>query len=143
RDAITLTDGSRVELNARTSIQVEIGAKERRVRLADGEAFFTVAKDPSRPFIVETPAGSVRVTGTVFNVRSESATQLEVIVAEGSVQVRPGQEGAAPYALTARDRLSCVGADVKTAKLSATELENALAWREGRIVFVGTPVRAA
>jgi transmembrane sensor len=144
RGAVTLADGSRVELNARTSIQVEIGAKERRVRLADGEAFFTVAKDPSRPFIVQTPAGSVRVTGTVFNVRSESAGQLEVIVSEGSVQVRPGQEGAAPYALTPRDRLSFTAATgVTTDRLSPSELEDALAWREGRIVFAGTPVRAA
>src|SRR5262245_38043202 len=72
RSALTLVDGTRVELNAQTSLAIEIDGRGRRVRLASGEAFFAVHKDPSRPFTVETPAGSVRVTGTQFDVRSES-----------------------------------------------------------------------
>ena len=144
RQTIALSDGTRVQLNARTSLQAEIGRTERRVRLADGEAYFTVSKDPSRPFIVETPAGSVRVTGTVFDVRSESPSQLEVIVTEGSVQVRPGHEGAAPIALTARDRLIATsGSTPKTDTLSASALEDALAWRGGMIVLDDVPIRAA
>jgi transmembrane sensor len=143
RQAITLADGTRVELNARTSLQAEIGRRERRVRLADGEAFFTVSKDPSRPFIVETPAGSVRVTGTVFNVRSEAATQLEVTVVEGSVQVRASQDGGAPHALGARDQLSSDASGTVMKTLSAAALESALAWREGAIVFERVPLRAA
>ncbi|MBI5766744.1 MAG: FecR domain-containing protein [Verrucomicrobia bacterium] len=144
RQTLDLADGSRVELNARTSVQIEITRAERRVRLADGQAFFAVTKDPARPFIVETPAGSVRVTGTKFDVRSESAAQLEVIVAEGSVQVRAGQEGAAPIALTARDRLTFTSAGgITTDSLTTSAIDDALAWREGRIVFAGVTVRAA
>jgi transmembrane sensor len=60
RQSITLEDGTRVDLNARTRLQVQKGGAERHVRLIDGEAFFTVAKDKTRPFTVETPAGSVR-----------------------------------------------------------------------------------
>jgi transmembrane sensor len=60
------------------------------------------------------------------------------------VQVRPGQDGAAPFSLTARDRLSFTAATgTTTEKLTAAAVENALAWRQGRIVFSGTPVRAA
>jgi transmembrane sensor len=143
RQSITLADGTHVELNARTSLQIEIGRTERRVRLADGEAFFTVSKEPSRPFIVETPAGSVRVTGTVFNVRSEAASQLEVTVVEGSVLVRPGQDGGAPIPLGARDRFAADATGSKLQQLSASDLDNALAWREGKIFFEGATVRAA
>jgi transmembrane sensor len=144
RQTVALADGTRVELNARTSLTAEISKTERRARLADGQAYFTVSKDPSRPFIVETPAGSVRVTGTVFGVRTEFPAQLEVIVTEGSVQVRPGQDGAAPIPLTTGDRLTVTnGAPTKVEKLTRSDLEDALAWREGKIVFVDVPVRGA
>jgi len=137
RSVLTLGDGTRIELNAQTSLSAEIGAQTRHVRLAAGEAFFAVHKDPARPFIVETPAGSVRVTGTQFDVRAESAAALEVTVAEGSVQVHPA--AAAPLALTAGDRLA--GGAVQ--RLSAKGLDEALAWRQGQIVFHDTPLSEA
>ncbi len=142
RSALTLADGTRVELNAQTSIQVELDGRERRVRLAAGEAFFTVTKDATRPFTVETPAGAVRVTGTRFNVRTDAAMPFEVTVLEGSVSARPaGAHGgtAAPRALTAGDRLA--GGSVT--RLSATALDHALAWRAGQIVFADTPLAEA
>ena len=146
RQTLTLADGTMVELNAQTTLQVEIGRKERHVRLAAGEAFFAVHKDPSRPFIVETPAGSVRVTGTKFDVRSEGAAALEVTVLEGSVQARPETAGgppASPVLLTAGDQLSAGATGVKVRALSANALEDALAWRQGQIVFEGVPLREA
>ncbi len=139
REAVTLADGTRVELNAQTALVVELTAEARRVRLAGGEAFFTVTKDPARPFYVETPAGSVRVTGTQFNVRTESAAAIEVTVLEGAVQVHPG--GAVPRALAAGDRLVRAAGHVAVAALSPRQLADALAWREGRIVFADTPLR--
>lgn len=145
RSTQVLADGTRVELNARTSLRFENGEKERRVRLADGEALFAVAKDPSRPFIIETDHGSVRVTGTTFNVRNGlpgSATTLEVTVVEGSVQVRPGH-GTEVYALKANDQLLAGSNGVHTQHLDAGALANALAWREGNIVFTGTSLQEA
>jgi transmembrane sensor len=139
RSAFTLADGTRVELNARTSLTADITRTERRVRLAGGEAFFTVSKDQSRPFIIETPAGSVRVTGTVFNVRTDTPADLEVTVVEGSVQVRPGEPAAArdtgPFALGAHDCLTATGGNVAQRVLDASELDAALAWRQGQVVF--------
>lgn len=138
RDTLTLADGTRVELNAQTNLQVEINSRNRRVRLASGEAFFSVHKDPSRPFIVETPTGSVRVTGTKFDVRTEAAGILEVTVLEGSVQAHPigfnGQH-TAPVALTAGNNLLAGPNGVQTHTLSATALNDVLAWRQGQIVF--------
>lgn len=147
RTALTLGDGTRVELNAHTGLRVALSAKERRVRLSGGEAFFTVSKDASRPFVIETPAGSVRVTGTVFDVRSESAADLEVTVVEGSVQVRPqgSSSGNAPevFELRARERLSAAGGRVDRSQLSAEALDDTLAWRQGQVVFRQVPLTEA
>lgn len=142
RSSLTLADGTQVVLNAQTSLAVEFDGRERRVRLAAGEAFFTVRKDAARPFTVETPGGSVRVTGTQFNVRTEAAAPFEVTVLEGAVQAHPAGlngGGTAPLALTAGDRLAA-GA---VTRLSDAALDHALAWRAGRIVFVDTALREA
>jgi transmembrane sensor len=142
RQTLTLADGTRVELNAQTGILVEISHTARHVRLASGEAFFSVSKDPARPFIIETPAGSVRVTGTQFNVRTETSSALDVTVLEGTVQVRAG-EASAPVALTASQALASGPAGIAVRTLSPAELSHALAWRQGQIIFEGTPLREA
>jgi transmembrane sensor len=146
RQILNLADGTRVELNAQTSLQIQIDRNGRRVRLASGEAFFAVHKEAARPFIVETPAGSVRVTGTQFNVRAETAAPLEVTVVEGSVQVRPADSAGRPGAtvwLGAGDQLSAGPDGVDVRALSANALDDALAWRQGQIVFADVPLRAA
>ncbi len=147
RQTITLDDGTRVELNARTSLKIENTAHARHVQLAEGEAFFTVAKDKTRPFTVETPAGSVRVTGTVFDVRSETTAQLDVTVVEGSVQVRPGstpsEDTPAPYLLTHNQGLEATGTSARLRTLSSEELSDTLAWRDGLVVADQLPIRDA
>ena len=147
RSAETLADGTHVELNAHTSLRFENTRSERRVRLAGGEAFFSVTKDPSRPFIVETPTGSVRVTGTMFNVRSDlsAATAFEVTVVEGSVEVRPRDATGSPVPLKPGQQLSlsarATNASVQT--LTPSALDDSLAWREGQIVFNDMPLPEA
>ena len=146
RGAFTLSDGTRVELNANTSITVENGRAERRIKLSNGEAFFIVTKDKSRPFIVDTPAGSVRVTGTIFNVLTEAASQLDVTVVEGSVQVRPDDASGAledPTLLTAGGVLTSENGTVTLSSKSAADVDDALAWRQGRIVCNAMPVSEA
>ncbi|WP_438479512.1 FecR family protein [Oleiharenicola lentus] len=142
RQQIVLVDGTEVELNARTSLQVAIDGKSRHIRLADGEAFFSVHKDPSRPFIVETPAGSVRVTGTKFNVRTEPNAPWEITVLEGSVQAQP-HEAAHSETLTKGEKLSADTSGVTVQALSDSQLQDTLAWRQGQIVFYRTPLREA
>ena len=147
RRSFTLADGTRVELNANTRMLIENGRQERRVQLGDGEAFFVVSKDKARPFIVETPAGSVRVTGTIFDVRTEAPSQLEVTVVEGSVQVRPAEAGGTqsqgPLVLGAGDSLSLENGALSVQALSAGAVDDALAWRQGWIVFNGVPLSEA
>lgn len=143
RKTLNLPDGSLIELNARTSVLVEMTAQERHVRLADGEAFFTVAKDRSRPFLVETPAGSVRVTGTVFDVHAEPSVDFAVTVYEGSVQVSPSRTAAnpSPQTVMLHGHEQFIGGELR--KLNDAELDDALAWRHGEVVFDGTPLQTA
>lgn len=141
RQAATLPDGTRLELNAGSAATVELTPGSRRVRLAAGEAFFQVAPDPARPFLVETPAGSVRVTGTQFNVRTEAGV-FEVTVLEGRVQARPGDSGGARD-LRAGDRLAVTDGRSDFRQLSDRALADTLAWRTGHIVFDDTPLRDA
>lgn len=136
RETVTLADGTRVELNAQTALVVELTAEARRVRLAGGEAFFTVSPDPARPFFVETPAGAVRVTGTAFNVRTESMSDLEVTVFKGSVRVSPAA-ATVPTLLTAGGQLTVRAGGITSRVLSPRDLDNALAWRRGQVFFAG------
>ena len=84
--SIALPDGSTIQLNTDTAIDVLFTKTERRVRLARGEALFTIAKNRVRPFIVNAAGVDVRAVGTQFNLRLHAAA-LEVIVCEGQVRV--------------------------------------------------------
>ncbi len=85
--AVALQDGSFIDLNAASSLQVtsSFNDKERRVEL-DGEAFFDIAKDKTKPFVIETDLVEVRVLGTSFNV-DENEDSVVVTVATGIVEV--------------------------------------------------------
>ncbi len=145
RQTLALADGTRADLNARTSLKVDFTAAQRRVvRLEHGEALFTVARDPARPFIVETPGGSVRVTGTVFNVRSEAPGRLEVTVLEGKVEVlpRPGSAAAPePLRLQSCEQVSLEVGSLAFRRVSPEMAAAAAAWREGWGVFDAAPLR--
>lgn len=143
RQALALPDGSRIELNAQSAVVVDFSPTERRVRLASGQAFFAVTRDPARPFVVETPAGSIRVTGTAFDVRTDAGTVLDVTVAEGTVAVRPVNHAANDLQLAAGDRLSAGPDGIALRTLTAAELAGALAWRDGYVVFARAPLREA
>lgn len=84
---VDLSDGSIATLGPRTRLEIAFTSGERRVALNGGEAFFEIAKDPDRPFVVGTSRGSVRVVGTRFNVR-DGQSMLEIAVAEGTVKLR-------------------------------------------------------
>lgn len=84
--SITMTDGSIVELNARSKIRISLDDQQRNVQLIEGQALFRVAKDPNRPFIVNAGTTTVRAVGTQFDVNRKSAGTT-VTVLEGRVAV--------------------------------------------------------
>lgn len=141
--AHALPDGSHVDLNARTQLAVAFARDERRVRLAQGEALFAVAKDASRPFIVETTAGEVRVTGTKFNVRLESAEVVEVTVLEGSVVVTLPGSKSEPFKLAPGDQLIVTSGAASIHQVTGDQLQDAIAWVKGFVVFDNMPLRDA
>lgn len=137
--SVKLADGSSIDLNAETRLQVRLASAERRVVMGDGEAIFDVAPDKSRPFIVETPSRIVRVVGTQFDVRSRDG-RLTVTVARGRVQVRPAKATA-----PGRDVLLTPGQRLEVARtgaeaLDAVDPEEAFGWRAGRLVYRATPL---
>ncbi|MSU49334.1 MAG: hypothetical protein EXS37_09660 [Opitutus sp.] len=81
-----LEDGSSVELNRGAVVTTDFSATERRATLVRGEALFTVAKNPSRPFILRAGGIDVRAVGTAFRVRLGLAA-VDVLVTEGRVGV--------------------------------------------------------
>jgi transmembrane sensor len=131
RSTLSLPDGSRTELNAQTALFTDFRRGRRFVRLEKGEAFFSVAKDAAHPFSVETPGGTVRVTGTQFNVRLAPDGHPEVTLLEGAVEI---QNSLALLRLKPGEQLSAAG---ELRPLSTAEMERTVAWREGRIVLNG------
>ncbi len=95
---IHLSDGSEIVLGAGSSLTVAVRHHERRVALTSGVAFFSVVKNPSRPFVVVVGDEEVRDLGTKFEVRREP-TGMRVAVVEGTVEVMP-----VPKQATATDR---------------------------------------
>lgn len=140
RESVTLEDTTQVDLNAHTTLAVKMSGKERFVRLANGEAYFNVAKEASRPFRVETPAGVILVTGTAFNVRMDPSGTMEVTVLEGTVRVRAGAE---ELSLKPAEQLWFDGTQPRVRGLDESSRSDVIAWRRGRIVFDQTPIRTA
>lgn len=141
---MTLTDGSVVELNADSEVQVAYVPAERRVRLVKGEAHFVVKKDAQRPFLVEAGTVTVRAVGTAFNVRL-GATEIEVLVTEGKVEVDQGHAASLPKAvLEANQKLTFAQLNPVAVpvveKIEPAVMRNVLSWQDTRLIFSETPL---
>jgi len=86
---MSLPDGSVLELNSGARATARLYEGKRVVQLLEGEIFFSVQHDPSRPFVVEAGESRIVVTGTRFNVRYDAQT-TQVSVESGSVNVSNG-----------------------------------------------------
>ena len=99
---ITLPDNSVVQLNTNSRIQFDYEGEVRAVYLHQGEAHFSVAKNPDRPFEVYAGTGLVRAIGTAFSVTlNDNSDEINVVVTEGVVEIAPEiVRGIAPEAIT-------------------------------------------
>jgi transmembrane sensor len=134
--AISMRDGSTVTLNTNSDIRVALSETERRVDLERGEAFFEVAKDPNRPFIVRVGDQRVIAVGTKFSVRREP-NHVRVIVTEGRVRVEHSEpHHPAEVALISAGGVAVSGvAGVLVQDKSLSDAEERLSWRQGVVVF--------
>lgn len=137
RQVIALSDGSHVTLNGGSHIEATMGRRERRVVMADAEAVFDVAKDPSRPFFIQAGEREIRVVGTEFNVLHRSG-DVQVTVRRGVVEVRPaGQPAAAPLARLRKGQSLTHRKGQAADVVAPADADAALAWTDGRLVFKG------
>lgn len=134
RRQVALPDGSVIDLNSRSRLQVRYEKGHRDIELMEGEAMFSVAHDSDRPFVVEAGSGKVTVTGTRFDVR-RGVSDTRVVVEQGTVKV---QGRGAPdnefISLTAGlgTRVDAQGTVAAAYAVNPAELT---AWRSGKLVF--------
>jgi transmembrane sensor len=128
---ITLSDGSSILLNTNSAFSVSFNQQQRLITLHQGEAFFQVAADKTRPFIVQTSAGQVRALGTAFDVKQQDQ-QTQVIVFEHAVSITTTQ-GLRLEKLQTAEQLKFSADSVQTA--SKVNLQRAAPWHQQRMVF--------
>jgi transmembrane sensor len=136
---VQLSDGSTVELNARSTIQVHLTEHQRDLTLIAGQALFRVAKDRQRPFVVRAGDAQVRAVGTEFDIYKKlSATVVTVV--EGRVETYDDADssGSAAIVLSAGEQLTVVPHVVT--KPTRTDTAVATAWVQKRLIFEETPL---
>ena len=161
--SFSLPDGSRIELAGDSRLKATLRANVRDIELLQGEAYFQVAHDKARPFIVHTESLHVRAVGTSFDVRT-SSDRVVVAVAEGMVLVEHRQEPASAvdsmlalfrperaddHGITAWPSLNLRGGEEVAVGLPTQEVQRmpiepaaVASWREGRLRFAREPLRS-
>jgi transmembrane sensor len=150
---VPLSDGSVVSAGAQSMLWATLTRDSREVTLERGEAFFRVAKDPARPFIVKVGATTVAAVGTAFNVR-RAGERVVIGVAEGIVKVDARVAGA-PSNVQAHQqrtvirsaRLSVgqqlsIDASDGSANIQTVDATGVAAWREGLFQYRDEPLRS-
>ena len=137
---ITLSDGSIVMLNTASRIRLAFDPARRRVELLAGQAWFEVAKNQPRPFIVEAGDRTITAHGTAFDVRLEDHERVQVTLIEGRISVEALESsGVGPNIATEHEDLLPGDQLVATATGLATkrkvDLAKATSWRKGKIIF--------
>lgn len=158
----TLKDGTIVQLNTDSQIEVAYDQTARRVRLIKGEAFFDVVHDEKRPFIVSADDRFVRAVGTAFSVRLTEG-DLSVVVSDGRVAISPlerladvllgpdeydsdsvdqAQEEELPILLDAGQKLTLLNEKPPEpiASYTPAEIRRELSWKSGLLDFTSRPL---
>jgi transmembrane sensor len=140
---VPLQDKSIANINSGSQIEVAFTKQQRRINLRQGEAWFEVAKDKSKPFIVEAGDALVRAVGTAFSVR-RLATGSEVLVTEGTVEVW-SRDGTAQKRLVTAGEHAFLAKDAKAIPVTRQpeEVSRKLAWREGKLVLASQTLSEA
>jgi transmembrane sensor len=144
RALVQLSDGTKVTLNTDTAIHADFSGKDRAVTLLRGEAYFEVAKDKSRAFVVSAGSHEVIAVGTAFDVRLQPQ-QLQVKLVEGKVRVRRISSHTASNAAEAITAIpvmleagsSLVAPSDGHDRIEPLNATREISWRTGKLVFQG------
>lgn len=149
RRIASLSDGSRLSLDAATELGVTMADGARSVELRQGRALFDVAKDPLRPFTVAAGDKLVVAIGTSFSVELVNG-EVQVILYEGQVEVRDraepaggGTKRANRVMLAAGELLTDKLGNAAPAKVVGNIDDSKLAWEDGMLSFEGETLAVA
>lgn len=133
---ITLDDGSVITLNSDSKLIYprKFNSKERRVELL-GEAFFDIAKNPNKPFIIKAQDAEVKVLGTSFNINATTNNKVEVLVKTGKVQFSSINKPSNKLILIPGDFASLQESKLEK---TVTRDDNYLSWKTRQIIFRDT-----
>jgi transmembrane sensor len=143
---VQLADGSKVTLGGNTRIRARFSSTARQIELTEGEAYFVVIRERSRPFEVRAGETIVTAIGTEFNVRRRQ-DRIDVTVVKGQVIVNPGvtmsplthRSLSTMVTLSADEKFIISDIDVKPTHVE--DADASVAWRSGRLVFDREPLR--
>lgn len=135
RRIIALADSSRLTLNTNSAVIIEFSGTQRTVKLLRGEAYFEVAANKVRPFVVVADEVAARAVGTAFSVAALDSNKKEITVSEGVVTVTSGTQN---QQLLANQHVRWRGGGLESAE--TVDIENYLAWRHGQVVFSRQPL---
>ncbi len=143
RSTVNLPDGSVVELNTDSLIQVNFGEEQRDLILLRGEALFDVAKDPSRPFVVEADGKLVTAIGTTFSVR-RADDEVRVTLIEGIVTVDQDNSKTTDLGAVSKKQLrpgqQLVALGGQPFKINMINTDAVTSWKDGRLIFDNEPL---
>ena len=133
---VPLSDGSMVAINSQSAVEVSMHPNAREVALTRGEAWFKVAHDKTRPFIVSAGRIRVRAVGTAFSVRRHD-DGADVQVTEGVVETWTVGEEERRIQIAAGSKAYVAAYESPKIVQASADVERSLAWREGQIVLEG------
>jgi transmembrane sensor len=154
-----LADGTNIQLNTNSVVNVTYTEQQRKITLVRGEAYFEVAKDKTRPFTVTAGKKSFTALGTIFNVQKKSDLAMELVVTEGRVLITKASEPLETitnsFNISSIDKLPgtlVVSGEKATIehnltspvkKVSLDQVQRDLAWQQGMLIFEGEPLAQA
>ncbi|MBN8923399.1 MAG: histidine kinase [Rhodanobacter sp. 68-29] len=142
---VSLSDGSQATLSSDSRIRVAWTRNRRQIDLERGEAYFHVAKNPGKPFVVEAGKRQVVAVGTRFAVRRDGDA-LRVVVTEGVVRLEPAGadgKGSLSTLLPAGSVAQLDGNGLLVRSLPLAQAKRYLDWRDGYVSFHDTPLASA
>lgn len=139
---LTLADGTKVWLNAASSITypVAFSGAERKVAVT-GEAYFEVAHEKSKPFIVQTNNQEIRVLGTHFNVKAyDDDAGISTTLLAGSVQIKNLSSGKSEVLKPGQQ--AKVFKDQPQISIKAVNAEDFISWKNGYFIFDNQSIKS-
>lgn len=134
---LPLADGSVATIDTESELHVAMAGETRRIAITHGQAWFQVAKDRHRPFVVDAGIAQVRAVGTAFSVR-RSGEQVEVAVTEGTVVAWPtGAKGTMNVLTEGQYATFSLNGEAPRTGTAPAEINRSLAWRDGEISLEG------